>query len=77
MAGQNRTVAVLFALLAAMTVGAMVLMTLDQYARCGGIQFVQLPASGPCRAGGQNTLQTAPAQWDGIEVFYSRTRAAM
>lgn len=76
MAGQNRTVAVLFALLAAMTVGAMVLMTLDQYAPgAGAYSLSSYLRLDPVEQVVKNTLQTAPAQWDGIEVFYSRTRA--
>ena len=75
MASQNRTVAVLFALLAAMTVGASVLMALDNYAPSAGAyslsSYLRLD---PVEEVVKNSLQTAPAQWTGIEVFYSQTR---
>ena len=75
MASQNRTVAVLFALLAAMTGGAVVLMALDNYAPSAGAyslsSYLRLD---PVEDVVKNTLHTAPAQWTGVEVFYSQTR---
>ena len=75
MASQNRTVAVLFTLLAAMTGGALVLMALDNYAPSAGAyslsSYLRLD---PVEAVVKNTLQTSPAQWSGVEVFYSRTQ---
>ena len=74
MASQNRTVAVLFTLLAAMTAGAVVLMSLDNYAPSAGAyslsSYLRLD---PVEDVVKNTLQTAPAQWVGIDVFYSQT----
>lgn len=75
MASQNRTVAVLFTLLAAMTGGAMVLMALDNYAPSAGAyslsSYLRLD---PVEEVVGKSLQTSPGQWVGIEVFYSQTR---
>jgi hypothetical protein len=75
MASQNRTVAVLFTLLAAMTGGAMVLMALDNYAPgAAAYSLSSYLRLDPVEEVVKNTLQTAPAQWAGIDVFYSQTR---
>lgn len=75
MASQNRTVAVLFTLLAAMTGGALVLMALDNYAPSAGAyslsSYLRLD---PVEEVVTDTLQTASAQWAGIEIVYSQTR---
>lgn len=75
MASQNRTVAVLFTLLAAMTGGALVLMALDNYAPSAGAyslsSYLRLD---PVEEVVNDTLQTETTQWAGIEVFYSQTR---
>jgi len=76
MAGQNRTVAVLFALLAAMTGGAMILMALDNYAPgAGAYSLSSYLRLDPVEQVVKNTLHTTPAQWNGMEIFYSRTAA--
>lgn len=75
MASQNRTVAVLFTLLAAMTGGALVLMALDNYApNAGAYSLTSYLRLDPVEEVVKNTLQTAPVQWAGVEVFYSQTR---
>lgn len=74
MAAQNRTVAVLFALLAAMTGGAVVLMSLDNYAPSAAAyslsSYLRLD---PVEEVVKDGLTAAPAHWSGIEVFYSQT----
>ena len=68
MASQNRTVAVLFTLLAAMTGGALVLMALDNYAPSAGAyslsSYLRLD---PVEEVVKDTLKTTPTQWSGIE----------
>ncbi len=74
MASHNRTVAVLFALLAAMTGGAVVLMSLDNYAPGAAAyslsSYLRLDTVEEVVKDG---LRAAPAPWSGIEVFYSQT----
>lgn len=76
MAAQNRTVAVLFALLAAMTGGAIVLMSLDNYAPSAAAyslsSYLRLD---PVEAVVKDGLTVIPAHWSGIEVFYSQTQS--
>ena len=75
MAGQNRTVAVLFVLLVAMTGGALVLMSLDNYApSAGAYSLSSYLRLNPVEQVVKDTLKVAPVQWAGIEVFYSQTR---
>ena len=75
MASQNRTVAVLFTLLAAMTGGAVVLMALDNFAPSAGAyslsSYLRLDSVEEVVG---DSLQTTPAQWAGVEIFYSQTR---
>ena len=74
MAGHNRTVAVLFALLGAMTAGALVLMALDNYAPgAGAYSLSSYLRLDPVEQVVKNTLHASPAQWAGIEVVYSQT----
>ncbi len=76
MAGNNRTAAVLFALLAAMTTGAVVLMALDNHAPgAGAYSLSSYLRLDPVEYVVKSTLETAPGKWGGIEIFYSRTEA--
>lgn len=73
-AAHNRTVAVLFTLLAAMTGGAVVLMALDGYAPSKAAyslsSYLKLdPIDQVVKA----SMIAAPADWQSIEVFYSKT----
>ena len=76
MAGHNRTVAVLFVLLVAMTGGALVLMSLDNYAPSAGAYSLSSYLSlNPVEQVVRDTVEAVPAKWAGIEVFYSQTPA--
>ena len=74
MATRNRNVTVLFSLIAAMTVGALVLMALDNHRPIAGAyslsSYLRLD---PAEKMVRNTLAVAPGQWDRVEVYYSRT----
>lgn len=74
MAGQNRNVAVLFSLIASMTVGALLLMALDHNGPSAGAyslsSYLRLD---PVEKVVKNTIHTVPAQWGQIEVVYSKT----
>lgn len=71
---QSRNIKVLFSLIASMTVGAMVLMVLDQGNPVQGTfslsSYIRLD---PVEDAVKNTLTRNPAAWDRVEVFYSRT----
>lgn len=76
MAGHNRTVAVLFVLLVAMTGGALVLMSLDRYApSAGAYSLSSYLRLNPVEQVVRDNVEGAPAKWAGIEVFYSQTRS--
>ena len=74
MAKRNRNVTVLFSLIAAMTVGALVLMALDNHRPIAGAyslsSYLRLD---PAEKMVRNTLAVTPGQWDRVEVYYSRT----
>lgn len=74
MANQNRNVAVLFSLIASMTVGALVLMALDHNGPSAAAyslsSYLRLD---PVDDVVKNTLQVEPARWSGIQVLYSNT----
>ncbi|MEN8126250.1 MAG: hypothetical protein ABFR90_00425 [Planctomycetota bacterium] len=74
MAKRNRNVTVLFSLIAAMTVGALVLMALDNHRPITGAyslsSYLRLD---PAEDTVKNTLAVSPGPWDRVEVYYSRT----
>ncbi len=74
MANQNRNVAVLFSLIASMTVGALVLMALDHNGPSAAAyslsSYLRLD---PVEEIVKNSVQVAPAGWGKIEVLYSDT----
>lgn len=74
MANQNRNVAVLFSLIASMTVGALVLMALDHNGPSAAAyslsSYLRLD---PVEEVVKNTVQVAPAAWAKVEVLYSNT----
>jgi len=74
MARGNRNVTVLFSLIAAMTVGALILMALDNHRPIAGAyslsSYLRLD---PAEKTVKNTLKVSPGQWDQVEVYYSRT----
>ncbi|MCI0498555.1 MAG: hypothetical protein L0Y36_02590 [Planctomycetales bacterium] len=73
-AGRNRNVVVLFSLIASMTLGAVVLMAMDNHRPISGAyslsSYLRLD---PVEDVVKNTLTTAPGHWDQVEVYYSRT----
>ncbi len=74
MAKGNRNVTVLFSLIAAMTVGALVLLALDNHRPIAGAyslsSYLRL---NPAEKMVKNTLAVSPKQWNQVEVYYSRT----
>lgn len=74
MAGQNRNIAVLFSLIASMTIGALVLMALDHNGPSAGAyslsSYLRLDSVDEVV---RNTVRTEAAQWSRIEVVYSKT----
>ncbi len=74
MAKRNRNVTVLFSLIASMTVGALVLMALDNPRPITGAyslsSYLRLD---PAENMVKNTLTVSPGYWDRVEVYYSRT----
>lgn len=74
MAKGNRNVTVLFSLIAAMTVGALILMALDNHRPIAGAyslsSYLRLD---PAEKMVKNTLAVKPGHWDQVEVYYSRT----
>ncbi|MBC8379629.1 MAG: hypothetical protein H8E62_10685 [Planctomycetes bacterium] len=74
MAGQNRNVAVLFSLIASMTVGALILMSLDHNGPSAGAyslsSYLRLD---PVDEVVRNTIKNEVVQWNRIEIVYSKT----
>lgn len=74
MTGQNRNIKVLFSLIASMTIGALVLMALDDKGPSAGAyslsSYLRLD---PVEKVVRNTLRSEPARWGRIEVVYSYT----
>lgn len=74
MAKRNRNVTVLFSLIASMTVGAVVLMALDNHRPITGAyslsSYLRLD---PVEDAVRNSLAVAAGQWQEVEVFYSHT----
>lgn len=74
MATRNRSIAVLFALIASMTIGALILMALDNYRpRAGAYSLSSYLRLDPIEEVTKNTLLVAPVQWHRVEVYYSWT----
>ncbi|MCE5186396.1 MAG: hypothetical protein LLF76_09750 [Planctomycetaceae bacterium] len=74
MATRNRSIAVLFALIASMTIGALILMALDNYRpRAGAYSLSSYLRLDPIENVIKNTVQVTPAQWQRVEVYYSWT----
>ena len=76
MNNQTRTVVVLVSLVASMTVGALVLLALDQNSLSGGAyslsSYLRL---GSVEEAALRPISADPANWTFIEVYYSRTEA--
>ena len=74
MTNQKRTVFVLGSLLATMTMGALLLMALDQQTPTGGAyslaSYLRLD---PVEDAAFRPITVQPADWNRIEVYYSRT----
>lgn len=76
MASRNRNVVVLFSLIASMTLGAVILMTLDNHRPIiGAYSLSSYLRLDPVEDVVKNTLTTTPGTWDQVEVYYSRTTA--
>jgi hypothetical protein len=75
MAKGNRNVTVLFSLIASMTVGALVLMALDNHhpVSANAFSLTSYLRLDPAEKMVKNTLAVSPAQWNQVEVYYSRT----
>lgn len=76
MNSQTRTVVVLVALVASMTIGALVLLALDQNSLTGGAyslsSYLRLDS---VEEAALRPITAAPAAWNRVEVYYSRTAA--
>lgn len=74
MAGQNRNITVLFSLIASMTIGALVLMALDDRGPSAGAyslsSYLRLD---PVEEVVRNTITAEPVAWGRIEIVYSYT----
>jgi hypothetical protein len=74
MPARNRNVTVLFSLIASMTVGALVLMALDNHQPIAGAyslsSYLRLS---PAEDAVKNTLTQTTGYWDRVEVYYSQT----
>ncbi|MBC8379545.1 MAG: hypothetical protein H8E62_10260 [Planctomycetes bacterium] len=74
MATRNRSVTVLFSLIASMTVGAFVLMALDDHRPITGAyslsSYLRLD---PAENAVKNTVTKAVAHWDQVQIYYSNT----
>lgn len=74
MAVHNRNVTVLFSLIASMTIGALVLMALDDNGpRAGAYSLSSYLRLDPVEEVVRNTVQAEPMVWSQIEVVYSYT----
>lgn len=73
MAARNRSVTVLFSLIAAMTVGAIVLMALDNHAPITGTySLIAYYRLGPVEKAVKDTT-AQEISWDQIQIYYSDT----
>lgn len=76
MAARNRSITVLFALIASMTIGALILMALDNHRpRAGAYSLASYLRLDPVEQVVKTSVQVTPAKWDRVEVFYSWTTA--
>ena len=76
MAARNRSVTVLFSLIASMTVGAFVLMALDGHRPITGRGAYSLSSYlrlDPAENAVKNTATKKPAHWDQVQIYYSIT----
>ena len=76
MATRNRSVTVLFSLIASMTVGALVLMALDNHRPITGRGAYSLSSYlrlDPAENAVKNTATKARADWDQVQIYYSNT----
>ena len=74
MNAQKRTVIVVTALLASMTVGALILMALDeQKPLVGAYSLASYLRLDPVEKVAFSPITTKPAGWNRVEVYYSRT----
>lgn len=74
MTGRNRSVTVLFLLIASMSLGALVLMALDLHRPItGAYSLSSYLRLSPAEDAVKNTLTQSPGYWDKIEVNYSHT----
>lgn len=70
----NRNVTVLFSLIASMTVGALILMAMDNDRPITGAYSLSSYVSlSPAEDAVKNTLTQTAGYWDRVEVYYSRT----
>jgi hypothetical protein len=70
----NRNVTVLFSLIASMTVGALVLMAMDNHRpMTGAYSLSSYLWLSPAEDAVKNTLTETTGSWDRVEVYYSRT----
>ena len=74
MATRNRSVTVLFSLIASMTVGALVLMALDDHRPITGAyslsSYLRLD---PAEDAVKNTITQTLGHWDQVQIYYSNT----
>ena len=74
MAARNRSVTVLFSLIASMTVGAFVLMAMDDHRPITGAyslsSYLRLD---PAEEVVKNTLTVNSGHWDQVQIYYSNT----
>ena len=74
MAARNRNVTVLFSLIASMTVGALVLMVLDNHRPItGAYSLSSYLRLSPAEDAVKNTLTDTTGYWNQVEVYYSQT----
>lgn len=74
MNNQKRTVFVLVSLVASMTIGALLLMALDQQTpSSGAYSLASYLRLDPIENAAFRPITTLPAAWNRIEVYYSRT----
>jgi len=74
MAARNRSVTVLFSLIASMTVGAFVLMAMDgQHPITGAYSLSSYLRLNPAEEVVKNTLTVNSSHWDQVQIYYSNT----
>ena len=74
MPARNRNVTVLFSLIASMTVGALVLMALDNHRPItGAYSLSSYLRLSPAEDAVKNTLTQTTGFWDRVEVYFSQT----